>query len=344
MLTRAQKFLAPLLLALLTGVSSCKNDNKLSRVSHTDTFYQEISNEVDILWVVDNSLSMGNEQDELIARFKEFIASMEETGLDWHIGVVTTDLEDSEKRGVLMGDPTIVTSATEDYETVFKQLIKKVGIDGSDKEAGIDAAFIALSEPLVSTTNAGFLRDDARLSIIYVSDENDCTDRGALDGQGGKACYDDYDQLVPMVDLIDDYHSLKTDDTRILVSAIVGPRDPTACPGASPGFRYLTMADAFGGLSGSICDESFSDIMSNLGLQSSGRFTSFQLSYAPVMETLHVYVDEVEVFEDADNGWTFDETYQMLTFHGTSVPDFGSVITVNYEVLGDRTELDTGSR
>lgn len=332
--------LAPLL--WLGG--ACKPEQGISRVTQSDVFLQQPTNEVDILWVVDNSLSMGNEQDELIARFKEFIASMEETGLDWHIGVVTTDLEDSDKRGVLMGDPTIVTSATEEYETVFKQLIKKVGINGSDKEAGIDAAYIALSEPLVSTTNAGFLRDEARLSIIYVSDENDCTDRGALDGESGKACYDDYDQLVPMVDLIEDYHSLKTDDTRILVSSIVGPRDPTACPGASPGFRYLTMAEAFGGISGSICDESFSDIMSNLGLQSSGRFTSFQLSYAPVLDTLHVYVDEVEVLEDETDGWTFDETYQMLTFHGTSVPDFGSVITVNYEVLGDRTELDTGSR
>ena len=81
--------IAPLL--ALVALVACNNDSGFSRVSHTDTFFQEKTNQVDILWVVDNSLSMGNEQEELIERFKDFIASMDSSSMEWHVGIITTD-------------------------------------------------------------------------------------------------------------------------------------------------------------------------------------------------------------------------------------------------------------
>ena len=40
--------------------------------------------------------------------------------------------------------------------------------------------------------------------MIFVSDEEDCLDNGALDGQPASTCYTESDQLVPVADLIAD--------------------------------------------------------------------------------------------------------------------------------------------
>ena len=48
-----------------------------------------------------------------------------------------------------------------------------------------------------------------------------------------------------------------------------------------------------------------------------------------------------EVAESDANGWTYDDTYQNLYFHGSAVPNYGTTITVAYEVAGARTE-DSG--
>ena len=321
-------------------VAACGNDSKLNRVEHTDTFYQEATNLVDILWVVDNSLSMGDEQEELGNKFDSFISSMTSVDLDWQIAVVTTDMESSDQSGRIQGQ--ILTEATENYAQKFYKIVTQVGLEGSDKEAGIDAAYQALSDPLISSDNAGFLRDGAKASIIYVSDENDCTSRGAV--TTGDGCYSEADKLVSMSKLIAEYEMIKPEEDRLIVSAIVGPEVSEGCFGAAPGFRYMTMAEAFGGITASICEEDFSGIMSNLGLQSAGLYTSFKLSYAAAEGTIEVFIDDVQIYEDVSevNGWTYDDTYQILYFWGASVPDYGATIVVNYEIAGEAVEDTAG--
>jgi len=327
-----------ILASALSVLGACKSDHEVIRRQQSDVFYQEPTNEVDILWVIDNSQSMADEQYKVASEFDSFISSIEETGLEFHIGVMTTDMDNLDQRGQLVhgeGEPVYLAPDTPDYEALFAQRVQ-VGIDGSDREKGIDAAYQALSEPLVSSVNDGFLRSGATLSIIYVSDENDCTDHGALDGYHEQlACYDHSDELVPLRELIDDYRNLRRDreaQARMLVSAVVGPEIIDNCDGAVPGFRYDTMADAFGGLIGSICEEDFSGIMNNLGLEASGLMTSFQLTYPAVEDTLEVYVEDVAVDPGEVDGWTYAPEYYILYFHGSAVPPRGSEITVHYEI------------
>ena len=327
---------SPCLALMLILSSACKPDNEIARQSHEDVFYQEPTDQVDILWVIDNSPSMEDEQAEVADKFEAFIGNLEDTQLDFHVGVVTTDTDNPDENGKLVGltadGPTIVTSEDPDYVGDFQKLIK-VGTGGSDKERGIDASLKALSEPLISGYNDGFVREGATLSIIYVSDENDCTDRGALAGNDSTAaCYDNVQSLVSMKTLIDEAKALKTDGSRILASSIVGPEIVENCDGAKPGFRYTAMAEAFGGVQGSICENDFSTIMERLGLQVSGVMTSFQLTYPAVEDTLEVYVDDVLVEADPVNGWTYDEVYWILEFNGEGVPPRGAEIRAYYEV------------
>ncbi|RME22350.1 MAG: VWA domain-containing protein [Deltaproteobacteria bacterium] len=332
------------LIPVLLLASACKPEQNISRVIHSDVFLQEPTNEVDILWVVDNSNSMADEQEEIAEKFESFITHIEESNADFHIGVITTDLDHPDQNGKLQGDPLFLTPE-DDYVELFQERIQ-IGIEGSPQEKGIDAALTALSEPLVSSYNAGFRRPGATLSIIYVSDENDCTDRGALAGYEDEvtACYDHSDLLVDVKVLIDEYRHLQLQDERVVVSAIVGPEIDEGCDGSKPGFRYLAMAEAFGGLQGSICEADFSRIMSDLSLEVSGVRTSFQLSHAAVEGTIEVAVGDSLVPEDETNGWTYDPEYWMVYFHGDGVPPRGSTITITYEVANSGTQQleDTG--
>jgi hypothetical protein len=47
--------------------------------------------EVDILFVIDNSGSMGEEQQQLVAAIPSMVSALDLAGLDWRIGVTTTD-------------------------------------------------------------------------------------------------------------------------------------------------------------------------------------------------------------------------------------------------------------
>ncbi len=337
-------------LALLGG---CSIDTGFTRRTYNDLFFQEARSEVDILFVVDNSESMEAEQERLARRFDTFIEYMDEveTLMDFHLGVITTDLSyDNEQRGRLLGTPAVLTRQTPDYVGKFKERVL-VGIDGWGMEKGLEASYVALSEPMVSDANDGFMRDGAMLVLIYVSDENDCSDRGALPSED--YCYLPayQDDLVPVSEYVSTFRSIKADTELVMAFSIVGPQDTSHCEDTLPGTRYHEMADLTGGSVGSICSEDFAGIMDDLGLSVGGIRSSFPLTYRPVERTIEVWVCDSEPCDgttggavskgDAD-GWSYDDSTSYLTFNGASVPPRGSVISVKYEVAGSVDRTDTG--
>lgn len=326
-----------LLPPLLVGCS----DNAFTRSSSRDVFEQAPSNLVDILWVVDNSVSMENEQAQVAAGAQNFLDRLENTDIDFHLGVVTTDVSGGNAdAGALLGSPSYVTADTPDYGALFAERVV-VGVEGDDQERGLQAAITALSPPLSNTRNVGFLRDDALLSIIIVSDENDCSDFGALGASStGEDCYTSYSDLVPVVDLVREFRALKEQPDRVQVSGIVGPEAVENCVDTVPGKRYYTAIAMLGGLRSDICQTDYGVVMDALGEVASGIRTSFLLEHVPDAETIVVTVDvpdvgEEEVPMDAASGWTYneDDTAPAIEFHGDSVPPRGSEITVEYVIL-----------
>ena len=136
----------PVLLILLLGCS----DTGLREAppplwyGETDTWFQEREDYADILLVVDNSGSMGDEQDELSSSFEAFVEFIERAETHYHIGVVTTDVdaefaEYGEVPGQLRGQPHFITPDTEDAAAVFRDAVR-VGVHGSGYERGFEAA------------------------------------------------------------------------------------------------------------------------------------------------------------------------------------------------------------
>lgn len=332
---------------LLTGC----NEQKFSRRIETDTFNQAPSNEVDILWVVDNSRSMAEEQQAVAVSAQQFVTGLEDSGMDFHLGVITTDVDaTNEYAGVLLGNPPYLDNGTANYVSAFQQRVQ-VSTGGSDQEKGLQAAITALTPPLTNSRNIGFLRPDAMLSIIVLSDENDCSDFGALGaGADGESCYTDSDKLTPVSDLADLIRTTKDDPSRITLSGIIGPPETDACADTVPGHRYEVAIASFAGIQADICESNYANIMQRLGLIATGLLDTFALSYIPDPETMEVWVKpaeapEYQVPNNETDGWTYmdDPAAPRVQFHGTAVPERGSLVSVTYEVAGTIEEPDTGT-
>lgn len=322
-----------LLLALAAvGPAACKSDRDLFSQEQTDTFRQAPNNQVDILWVIDDSNSMQEEQETLQSGFTSFAGRLEESGADFHIGVISTSFEYTDPtRGVLIGDPPYLTN-DDDYLAEFSERAV-VGTGGSDKEKGLEAGLYAL-QPVMNVAggaNEGFVRPDAQLLVIVVSDEEDCSDRGALEGQPGSTCYTKFDELAPVSSFVTGYRELKDQPDLVSFGAIIGTPQST-CDDQVEGSRYAQVVRLLGGIMGDICQSDWSNVLSAFGVTASGIRTRFQLTEAAEPDTIVVTVDDEKVQESPVAGWTYDEQTWFLEFHGDSVPPRGSVIGVTYTI------------
>ncbi len=320
--------------ALLLMTTACGNESSILRLDQEDIFTQEGTDQVDILWVVDNSNSMEEEQILVADGFARFIRAVGSSTVDFHIGLVTTDMDlGNEDRGKLVGNPSYLT-VQDDYQDEFMSRVR-VGIEGSDKERGLQAAYYALTSEEVADSNAGFLRESAVLAIVFVSDEDDCSDENALaDDVTGDECYDPDTPLVSSKDYIDSFYDIKGDDGRVVVSSIVGPMAEDGCENTWPGHRYMAVAENLDGLVADICQTDYGDIMDDIGSRISGPTHVFYLTHEAVPDSIEVIVDEEQIYSDPEDGWQYDAEFAALRFDGDYVPELGSTIYVYYDIAG----------
>ena len=320
---------APLTVVLLATLGGCAQENNINILAQTDLFYQEGASAVDILWVVDDSISMQNEQEQVAAGFDSFITALQEERIDFQLGVISTDMDLSNPdRGRLLGSPAVLTS-DDDYSTLFQERVL-MGIEGSDKERGLQAAVSAL----IGDTQ-GFVREDAGLAVISVSDENDCSDENVIpDNAAGERCYAEPDVRVPVQRYIEDIQDLKG-DRRLSVSSIIGPTLSEGCEGSWPGLRYEAVSQRLNGLLGNICEADYTDLMQEIGERITDPIRGFYLQYVPVDETLEVSVNDEIIERDPRHGWLYDADANAVRFEGEWVPPFESSIAVRYDIAGE---------
>ncbi|MCP4807325.1 MAG: choice-of-anchor D domain-containing protein [Proteobacteria bacterium] len=280
---------------------------------------QEYFSNVDVLWIVDNSCSMSGALAAVNSNFGTFMGEFVDLGLDYHIAVVTTDLDDPTQSGKFMG--SVITNATSDPEGEFGSQVDQ-GADGSGQEQGFGAGEAALSEPLISGTNAGFLRDDASLATIIVTDEDD--DTPGLNSTGFSSWY----------------NGLKTDPEMATFSAISGPA-ASACfdfnngVDASPAPEYVNATDLTGGIHESICADEWDKALQHLSLTAAGMEYEFCLAQEPSnIGQMTVTIDATEVEYDYTDGWIYDVGSNCIIFSGEAIPGPGAMIIASYPVEG----------
>lgn len=167
---------------------------------------QQVQGKVDILWLVDDSNSMEWAQTRLREKFESFARKLSEARVDFRVGVTSLDVCDIDWRtgapkpdtycpnavdisggvvnsrgemvgpaqGRLVRDPesgkSILTPGV-NFVSEFGRMAR-LGVYGSGLEHGLTAARMAVEKSL-SGTNTNFLRSDAFLTVVVLSDEED---------------------------------------------------------------------------------------------------------------------------------------------------------------------------
>ncbi len=204
---------------------------------------------MDLLFVVDDSGSMAEEQTNLATNFPQFATVLDqymvEAGLplDYRLAITTTG-RDVEYTEVLPPPfPTSIPMSEMGDDGAFRQscgmsrrwlertdtgvpttfaCAANVGTGGSSLEMPLYASELALQERMADGTNAGFLREDALLAVVYLTDEDDCSRRdNNFSVTAGEACTN-----VAPGEWVSFFDDLKGDRGRWATAVIAGP---TAC-------------------------------------------------------------------------------------------------------------------
>jgi hypothetical protein len=259
---------------------------------------------VDILFVVDDSGSMADDQEELANNFRTFF----EVGLgasapDFQVGVTTTDvLSPGAARGAFVGPVPIMTRATPNLEAAFSTAVR-VGTNGSGLELGLEAMRLALE----SAQNASFVRPQAALSIIFVTDEEDTGAAPELLPDPALArAPDDYAAQL------DGLKAGAVGNAPVLVSGVL----PRGAP------RYEALVRRFGGAVLDITSPDWGAQLSVIGLDTFALSRSYTLAAEPDESSLEVTVAGAPAL------FRFDRARNTVVLDVT--PPAGAEVVVRY--------------
>jgi hypothetical protein len=243
---------------------------------------------LDVLFVVDNSLPMAPRQAELAADIGRFFAALNAEGPqpDLRVGVVTSDLGTLDvptdqfcatsdegalrSSGCLSGGEFLVDGAegVNHAGSVAEATacMIQVGEGGCGFEQHLEAMQLAL-------TTSAFVRPEASLAVVILSDEDDCSVHdpqfyldflAAMPGSAELACFTagvrcepddpgtvgektgcrsraDSAYVHPVQRYADLLASLKPDPTRLTVGVIAGPAEPVVVVQANPDVPRLSL-------------------------------------------------------------------------------------------------------
>jgi len=318
------RFALPLLLPLLPACAGADN----FRVAG----YQqdEFTNNADILFVIDNSSSMGEENQALIDNLGVFIEELSASGasgsdglvdavdnyiefssqgtrfINFNIGVTSTDVAAS--YGALTGADPLVTFGEDDVVATFQANVEEAAtLSGSGNEEGLEAVFMAMCravenppEPCFDEidqfteadilSNEGLIRERGALIPVIVSDEGDVSRRRDSQLEGAPD------------DQPDEYEALYALFGKRMGWAVIGPT-PGVCEGATPvpewtADRYEYMVERTDGIWVDIntgapdCGVTdFADALEQIGELVNRLLDSFPLQAVPDPDTIRVFVE-----------------------------------------------------
>lgn len=226
---------------------------------------------VDIIFVIDNSLSMLEEQQKLATKLSFFTNSI--SGVDWQIGITTTDVSGGfySTNGDLVDlvfpgtniKSKILTKHTPNYEQVFLNTVTRYGTVlncentsvgcASGNEQPMKATYMGIERR--NSVNTGFFRTGADLVTIILSDEDE--DSPTLS------------DLISPEKLIGYVADTFPDKRYTNYGIIYRPNDQncmsTDVQGGRFGVSIQRLVDLTGGISVSICDSDYSKSLAKIG-------------------------------------------------------------------------------
>lgn len=260
---------------------------------------------LDLLFVIDDSGSMSDHQRILSANAPALAAKL--AGFSsLNVAVITSDMSSSSKKGKFVGSPAVLNNSMPNFKDLLARRMI-VGTNGSATEMFFDPAIAATSAPLINGPNAGFLRADAHLAVVNVTDT------------------DDQSPTTTPEQFIMHFAGLKGGNFS-LINFISDP--VSRCAGQNTGkmperlnlAKYMANGSQY-----DLCQGKFAEGVSDVATKIEKELNhKIALPMKPDVATMTVKYGAITFpANDVDNGWTYDEPANTLIL-GTKI-DFNTL-------------------
>jgi hypothetical protein len=290
------------------------------------------ASKVDILWVIDNSGSMSEYQRDVIRGAQRFMSRfVQSKGLDWRIGVRSSDMVDFIDAG--FGPTDGINPASADPLAQFQDAVGKLGDWGSGTEMFFNPVLDAF------TRFPAFFRNDAALAAIFITDAPE----QSLDGPN------DTDPDLTAQVFMDRVRAFKGKGSDFYLYAALAAED-FGCS-TSEGLVYSTskykeVIDATRGKVYTLCDPNFGDSLADLAKDLLQHvFTPrIKLPVRPIVSSIRVAYGDVILKggPKAEGGvWLFDYATNSVVFNSL---DFAVEDTVAVHITYDEDTTPMAGR
>ncbi len=292
---------------------------------------------VDFLWLVDDSLSMRDDQATIAEAADRFYGTLNSSFLDYRAMVISTDLRDNTYY--------LVDPGFSDFQPEFEEAIQSPY--GGDLEFGLETTMNVLR--LAATPGASVnqrFRPGAKRVIIYLSDEDDQTIKIAAEN-GDTRCDGNVNPSLDGCGTFDAaVASLLAND--ITAYAITGDT-PSGCTSATgpgnaeeAGHAYIQAAYATGGSYASICSDDLGETVDRIVRSAIAAATNYALGEFPISSSIRVVRNGNLVPRSNVNGWDYDPTTNQIIFFGEARPNIDDEVAMGFDVFEDVTADPTG--
>ncbi len=301
-------------------IIGCNQDQVFDLPAESQTFGQEVkyNSKVDVLWVIDSSESMQSQQANISNQVDAILDKMVAAKLDFNVGFTNMDMGKNGIGGILQGNPSYLRLDTADLRSLMQQRFNYPV--GSSIERGLESMKSVLNPLSQQSSNKGFLRDEALLVVIFLTNEDD----------ESSGLTKDY------IDFLDSVKKPFPDGSRSWVAHFIGVTEAvgscrTLFMYSEPGTRYMDLVAESGGISSTICTADLRVALDNIRRAIIHRLTDFVLDRRPVLASIHVYVNGKEVLQNDENGWSYLTETNSIRFNGSAVPAADASIVIDFK-------------
>jgi hypothetical protein len=278
-----------------------------------DAYVQSHPTKADILFVISNWWSMEQAYEELKDSFDNMLEVFLGSGVDYHIGVISTDTDHAFEKGMLheaRGVRYIDAQNQEPLDT-FAEMATMDASGCVGPRRPRDATFLAFEHQ--EDWNAGFRREDASVHTVFVSDDRDVSDMI------------EFEEWVGWYNTFTDTPEIDT------LSTIVD---------FSKDGLNVEAADLIGGTAHPIQDMPWANVLEEIGLKAQGLRREYFLSRQPVEGTVALTVvvgnaelrDFTEGTEEEGGDFVYNAARNSVQFN-TYEPPTDSQILIDYDAI-----------
>lgn len=308
-----------------TLLMACSQGVKFELPAANNNFAQNIAynNKVDILWVMDNSSSMQKHQQDLSSQIPDLVSKLDSLKLDYHMAVITSSMGGTNPNGGhFMGSPRILTNSSPNMTLQLSTRLV-VGRDGSNNNRGLDSMEAVLSPNYLKNEGQGFLRDDALLVVIALSDGDDKSKSENI-------------AVNYFKDFLNSIKPPHSDGSQAWIFNFIGVlKLNTTCTTfddySEPGVTFMGLVNASGGTMGSICTSSLPGAVSNIRARVIQILTDFKLSSKPLESSIVVKINGQVIPRSNVNGWDYIPSLNVVRFFGSAIPAVDVAIAVDFK-------------